>query len=93
MRHARTSPRSPGTARGHSSASSCFGVVLIFVQIPGESVVYSVVGLVIFAGLTAYDFQRLRRVRDIREAPLLAVSIFLDLLNVFLLFLGLFGND
>ena len=69
------------------------GVVLIFVQIPGGSVIYALLGLVIFAGLTAYDFQRLRQNQDIREAPLLAVSIFLDLLNVFLLFLGLFGNE
>jgi FtsH-binding integral membrane protein len=70
-----------------------FGIVLIFVQIPGGSVVYALAGLAIFAGLTAFDFQRLRRNQDIREAPLLAVSIFLDLLNVFLLFLGLFSND
>jgi modulator of FtsH protease len=51
-----------------------------------------VVGLVIFAGLTAYDFQRLRNARDIRAAPLLAASIFLDVINVFLLLLSLFGN-
>jgi uncharacterized protein len=70
-----------------------FGIVLIFVQIPGGSVIYSGLGLVIFAGLTAYDFQRLRQSQDIREAPLLAVSIFLDLLNVFLFFLTFFGND
>ena len=70
-----------------------FGIVLIFVQIPGGSVIYSLLGLVIFAGLTAFDFQRLRQSKDIREAPLLAVSIFLDILNVFLFFLGLFGGD
>jgi modulator of FtsH protease len=40
-----------------------------------------------------YDFQRLRRSRDIREAPLLAASIFLDVLNVFLLLLSLFNRD
>jgi modulator of FtsH protease len=71
-----------------------FSIVLVFVQIPGGSVIFSLVGLAIFAGLTAYDFQRLRQNRDIREAPLLAVSIFLDLLNVFLLLLALFsGGD
>jgi uncharacterized protein len=67
-----------------------FGVVLIFVQIPGGSLIYGVVGLVIFAGLTSLDFQRLRRSKDIRTAPVLAASIFLDILNVFLLFLSLF---
>jgi len=70
-----------------------FGIVLVFVQIPNGSLVYAVLGLVIFAGLTAYDFQRLRRTQDIRAAPLLAASIFLDILNVFLLLLSLFGRD
>jgi len=70
-----------------------FGIVLVFVQIPGGAVIYAVAGLVIFAGLTLFDFQRLRRTQDIRTAPLLASSIFLDVLNVFLLFLSLFGRD
>jgi uncharacterized protein len=70
-----------------------FGIVLIFVRIPSGQLIYAVLGLAIFAGLTAYDFQRLRRTRDIRAAPLLAASIFLDILNVFLLLLSLFGRD
>ena len=70
-----------------------FGIVLIFVQIPGGALIYAILGLVIFAGLTAFDFQRLRRNNDIRTAPLLAASIFLDILNVFQLFLSLFGRD
>ena len=69
-----------------------FGIVAIFVRIPHSALIYAIVGLVIFAGLTAFDFQRLRRSKDIRTAPLLAASIFLDALNVFLLFLSLFGN-
>src|SRR5215475_8412985 len=70
-----------------------FGIVLIFVQIPNGQLIYAVLGLVIFAGLTAFDFQRLRRARDIREAPLIAASIFLDVLNVFLLLLSIFGRN
>jgi uncharacterized protein len=70
-----------------------FGIVLIFVEIPNGQLIYAILGLAIFAGLTAFDFQRLRRTRDIRAAPLLAVSIFLDILNVFLLFLTLFGRN
>jgi FtsH-binding integral membrane protein len=70
-----------------------FGIVAIFVQIPNGSLIYSILGLVIFAGLTAFDFQRLRRTQDIRTAPLLAASIFLDTLNVFLLLLSLFGRE
>ncbi len=69
-----------------------FGIVLVFVQIPGGALIYAIAGLVIFAGLTLLDFQRLRRTADIRTAPLLAASIFLDVLNVFLLFLSLFRS-
>jgi FtsH-binding integral membrane protein len=70
-----------------------FGIVLIFVQIPNGQLIYAILGLAIFAGLTAFDFQRLRRSRDLRAAPVLAASIFLDILNVFLLFLALFGRN
>jgi uncharacterized protein len=70
-----------------------FGIVTIFVNIPNGALIYAIAGLVIFAGFTLYDFQRLRRTQDIRAAPLLAASIFLDVLNVFLLFLTLFNRD
>jgi len=69
------------------------GIVLIFVHIPEGNLVYSVLGLVIFAGFTMFDFQRLRTNSDITEAPLLAASIFLDVLNVFLFFLQIFSNQ
>jgi FtsH-binding integral membrane protein len=69
-----------------------FGIVMIFVRIPGGSLLYSIIGLVVFAGLTAYDFQRLRQSTDLNSAPLLAASIFLDALNVFLFFLRIFGS-
>jgi modulator of FtsH protease len=70
-----------------------FGIVLIFVRIPHGSLIYSVLGLVIFAGLTMFDFQRLRRSKDLSSAPLIAASIFLDLLNVFLFFLRIFSRS
>jgi len=70
-----------------------FGIVLIFVRIPHGSLIYSVLGLVIFAGLTMFDFQRLRRSTDLESAPLLAASIFLDALNVFLFFLRIFSRN
>jgi modulator of FtsH protease len=70
-----------------------FGIVTIFIRIPNRARIYAVLGLVIFAGLTAFDFQRLRRSQDIRTAPLLAASIFLDILNVFLLLLPFFGGS
>jgi uncharacterized protein len=70
-----------------------FGIVLIFVRIPHGELIYSVLGLVIFAGLTMFDFQRLRRSTDLDSAPLLAASIFLDALNVFLFFLRIFSRS
>ena len=70
-----------------------FGIALIFVNIPGGALIYSVLGLVIFAGFTMFDFQRIRRSQDIRTAPLLAASIFLDILNVFLFLLQIFSGE
>ncbi len=70
-----------------------FGIVLIFVRIPHGELIYSVIGLVIFAGFTMFDFQRLRRSSDIASAPFLAASIFLDVLNVFLFFLTIFSGS
>ena len=70
-----------------------FGIVLIFVHIPGGALIYSVLGLVIFVGFTMFDFQRLRRSADISSAPFLAASIFLDILNVFLLLLTIFSSQ
>jgi FtsH-binding integral membrane protein len=69
-----------------------FGIVLIFVHIPHGSLIYAGIGLVVFAGLTMVDFQRLRRSQGLNSAPLIAASIFLDALNVFLFFLRIFGN-
>jgi FtsH-binding integral membrane protein len=70
-----------------------FGIVLIFVNIPNGSLIYSILGLVIFAALTVIDFQRLRRSTNVDSAPLLAASIFLDVLNVFLFFLQIFSRQ
>ena len=69
-----------------------FGIVAIFVSIPGSNTIYAVAGLVIFGGFTIYDFNRLRRASD-ASAVVIAASIFLDVFNVFLLFLDLFGGS
>jgi modulator of FtsH protease len=70
-----------------------FGIVLIFVHIPHGYLLYSILGLVVFAGLTMVDFQRLRRTQGLNSAPLLAASIFLDALNVFWFFLRIFSGN
>jgi FtsH-binding integral membrane protein len=68
-----------------------FGIVAILIAIPGANVIYAIAGLVIFGGFTIVDFNRLRREND--NAVLIAASIFLDVFNVFLLFLDLFGDE
>jgi len=69
-----------------------FAIILIFVKIPHGDLIYAIIGLVVFAGLTMFDFQRLRRSQGIASAPLIAASIFLDALNVFLFFLRIFSG-
>jgi len=70
-----------------------FGVAMIFINIPGGSLAYSVLGLVIFPGLTMFYFQRLRHSTDLDSAPLIAASTFLDALNVLLFFLRIFSRN
>jgi FtsH-binding integral membrane protein len=67
------------------------GIVLIFVRIPAAYTVWSVLGLLIFAGYTVVDFNRLRRAGKDEAIPL-AASIFLDVFNIFLFFLQLFAG-
>jgi len=68
-----------------------FGVVTIFIAIPNGNLIYAVLGIVIFGGFTIFDFNRLRRA-DASQSVVIAASIFLDIFNVFLLFLSLFGG-
>jgi FtsH-binding integral membrane protein len=68
-----------------------FGLVAIFVSIPNANVIWSVAGLVIFGGYTVLDFNRLRRAGEESAVPI-AASIFLDVTNVFLFLLQLFGS-
>jgi FtsH-binding integral membrane protein len=68
-----------------------FGIVAIFVSIPSSNVIYGVLGLVIFGGFTIFDFNRLRGASPESTVPI-AAGIFLDIFNVFLLFLDLFGG-
>jgi FtsH-binding integral membrane protein len=92
-RPAEICPAWRGSTSGRCWPLIVFGIVLIFVRIPGGSLIYSILGLVIFAGLTMFDFQRLRRSTDLNAAPLIAASIFLDALTVFLFFLQIFGRQ
>jgi len=68
-----------------------FGIIAVFVSIPHANLIYSVAGLVIFAGYTLLDFNRMRRA-GMQETVPLAAGIFLDIVNVFLFFLRIFGG-
>jgi FtsH-binding integral membrane protein len=68
-----------------------FGIVAIFVSIPNGNIIYAVAGLGIFGAFTIFDFNRLRRAGD-QGAVAIAASIFLDVFNVFLFWLQLFGG-
>ena len=67
------------------------GIVLIFVNIPAEAMIYSVLGLGVFGLYVVIDFNRLRRAGEDETIPL-AAGIFLDVFNIFLFFLRIFGN-
>jgi len=68
------------------------GIVLIFVHIPALYTGYAIAGLAIFGLYTVIDFNRLRRAGTDSAIPL-AAGIFLDVLNIFLLFLRLFARQ
>jgi FtsH-binding integral membrane protein len=68
-----------------------YGFISLFASMPGSNVIYAVLGLAIFGGYTLLDFNRMRSAGN-DEATSLAAGIFLDILNVFLFFLQLFGR-
>ncbi len=68
-----------------------FGLVTLFVSIPGGHLIYAVLGLVVFGAYTIFDFNRLRRA-GMDQSTLIAASIFLDVLNVFQFMLLIFGG-
>lgn len=69
-----------------------FGIVGLFVAIPGGNIIYCVGGLAIFGAFTIFDFNRLRRTKDMSSAVPIAAGIFLDIFNVFLFMLRLLGG-
>ena len=78
------------------------GVVNIFLRSSLTDFVISVVGVLIFVGLTAYDSQKIKRMlmmqADMGEtaqkvALMGALSLYLDFINLFLYLLRLFGRN
>jgi FtsH-binding integral membrane protein len=68
------------------------GIALIFVRIPAAYTVYAFFGLGVFGLYVVIDFNRLRRAGNAEAIPL-AAGIFLDVLNIFLFFLRIFGRS
>ena len=75
-------------------------VVNIFLKSSGLDFVISVVGVLIFAGLTAWDTQKIKEMYDPmedgtvvgRKAVMGALTLYLDFINLFLFLLRLFGD-
>lgn len=75
-------------------------LVNIFLQSSGLQFAISVIGVLVFVGLTAYDTQRIKEMyleSDTREvadkkAILGALSLYLDFINLFMMLLQLFGQ-
>lgn len=78
------------------------GMVNIFLRSSLMDLVVSVIGVLIFVGLTAYDSQKIKRMlmmqADMGEtaqkvALMGALSLYLDFINLFLYLLRLFGRE
>ncbi|NTY37522.1 Bax inhibitor-1/YccA family protein [Burkholderia diffusa] len=76
------------------------GVVNLFLASSALQFVVSVIGVLVFTGLTAYDTQRIKRLYIAGEegeivgkkAILGALALYLDFLNLFLMLMRLLGN-
>jgi FtsH-binding integral membrane protein len=82
-----------------------FGLIIaslvnIFLKSSGLDWALSVIGILIFAGLTAWDTQKIKEMFDVqddgtvagRKAVMGALSLYLDFINIFLFMLRLFGD-
>lgn len=75
-------------------------VVNIFLQSSALQFAVSVIGVLVFAGLTAYDTQKIKEMYYAlddsevigRKAIMGALRLYLDFINLFILLLSLFGN-
>ena len=76
-------------------------VVNIFLASSALSFGISIVGVLIFVGLTAWDTQKIKESYDVgfgadvlaKGAIMGALSLYLDFINLFLMLLRLFGNQ
>ncbi len=94
------------TGMGTFMMMGVFGIIIamvvnIFLASPMMDFVISVLGVIIFAGLTAYDTQKIKSIYYEgdgaavmgKKAIMGALALYLDFLNMFLFLLRLFGNN
>ena len=75
-------------------------LVNLFLQSSALQFAISVIGVLVFAGLTAYDTQRIKEMYYVgddgtvagRKAIMGALSLYLNFINMFVMLLSLFGN-
>jgi FtsH-binding integral membrane protein len=93
------------SAMGAFLMMGLFGVIIatlvnIFLQSTMMQLIISIVGVVVFAGLTAWDTQRIKEmyleaddeVVAGRKAVMGALALYLDFINLFMMLLQLFGR-
>lgn len=94
------------TGFGHFLFMGLIGVIIasvvnIFLKSPMMYFVISVIGVIVFAGLAAYDNQKLKQMSYtidadnsslvLKGAVIGALALYLDFINLFLMLLNLFG--
>jgi len=79
-------------------------VINFFLHSSGLDYIISIIGVMVFVGLTAYDVQKLKRIgegleygdvsaADTKKMSVLgALTLYLDFINIFLFLLRLFGS-
>ena len=93
------------SAMGSFLIMGLFGIIIaslvnIFLKSSGLDWAISVIGVGVFAGLTAYDTQRIKEMYDSmdddgtmgRKAVMGALSLYLDFINMFMMLLRLVGD-
>ena len=96
------------TSWGSFLMMGLFGIIIasvvnMFIQSSAMSIIVSYIGVIVFVGLTAYDTQKIKTMAlaqpagldgsVIRKGAILgALSLYLDFINLFIMFLRIFGQ-
>jgi FtsH-binding integral membrane protein len=75
-------------------------LINLFMRSPGMDYIISIIGVIIFTGLTAYDVQKIKNIGEQagdstesrKYAVMGALTLYLDFINLFLFLLRLFGG-